>query len=90
MWAGAVQNHATDGTQEDPQGRHGNDSDEDRIKSLEHVACSTDLIGLHKVWVFSGLLNYTQETEAEGENEMWKYQIIKCLKSVFLKGNIIK
>lgn len=70
MRAGTVQDHAADGTQEDPQGGHGDDSDEDGVERLQHVARSADLVGLHKVWVFSDLFNWRGEKEAEAENEV--------------------
>lgn len=57
MRAGTVQNYAADGPQEDPQGRHGDDSDEDGVERLQHVARAADLVCLHKVRIFGDLFH---------------------------------
>jgi len=70
MRAGAVQHHAADGPQKDPQSGHGDDGNEDGVECLQHVACSADLVGLHKVWVLSDVFNWRGERDAEKESEM--------------------
>lgn len=67
MRAGAIQDHTADGAQKDPQGGHGDDSDEDGVECLQHVACSADLVSLHKVWVFCDLFNWKGETGEKNE-----------------------
>lgn len=44
MGAGAVENHAAYGAEEDSQGAHSDDGDEYGVQRLQHVPCSIDLV----------------------------------------------
>ncbi len=50
MGAGAVEDHAADGSEEDPQRAHGDDGDEDGVQRLQHVSGAADLVVLHNLW----------------------------------------
>lgn len=69
MWAGTVQDHAADGPEEDPQGGHGDDSDEDGVERFQHVARAADLVGLHKVGVLGDLFHWRRDTD-HSKNEI--------------------
>lgn len=93
MRARTVQDHATDGPQEDPQGGHGNDGDQDGVERLQHVAGSADLVGLHKVGVFSDLLHWRggERRREEVKDEMRKnYKVSRGEQKVLKSGIPVK